>query len=61
MNLQLKLILNKAISSAMEEIYDHHQRPDFLIHPDLEIQMTEAAAIVFDAAVKSSQFTEKES
>jgi len=60
MNLQLKLILNKAIQSAMEEIYDHEQRPNFWIYPNLEIQMTEAAALIFDAAVESSQFTEKE-
>ena len=60
MNLQLKLILNKAIQKAMDEICDHDQRPEFWIHPDLEMQMTEAAAIVFDTAVKSSQFTKKE-
>lgn len=60
MNIELKLILNKAISSAMEEICEHDRKPDFWIHPDLEMDMTEAASIVFDAAVKSSQFTEKE-
>lgn len=60
MNLQLKLILNKAIESVIDEICDHEQRPDFYIHPDLATDMTEAAAVVFDAAVKSSQFTEKE-
>lgn len=60
MNIELKLILNKAIFSAMDEICEHDQRPTFWVHNDLETDMTEAAAIVFDAAVKSSQFTEKE-
>lgn len=60
MTTKLRLLLEDSIESFLEEIYDDCDRPNGLIYPELKEHMTQAAELVFDAAMKSSIFTSNE-
>lgn len=60
MKASLKATLEKAIEQWAEEAAEQDEWPEAYFHPLITDRMAQAAELVFDAAVETSQYTEEE-
>ena len=58
MTLKLKVKLEEAVQNWIEEICEHDDRPEGYMHPELVIQMTNAAEAVFDSGFAAQAYKE---